>query len=88
MRVENKLIRKAKLLYSSSPRVKTLVDLLAGSPFYFWWVKKWVAWRKEKDKKGPFNLVIETSNFCNARCVMCPYRTMKRANEASQENYG
>ena len=41
-------------------------------------MKKKIAWQKERDKKGPFNLIIETSNFCNARCVMCPYRIMKR----------
>ncbi len=75
----NGIIRRIKLAYSSSSRVKTLIDWLANSRPYFWFMRGKITRQIKKDQKGPFNLVIETSNFCNARCLMCPYRTMKRA---------
>ena len=72
------LIRKLKLLYSSSPQIRQLIKKITQSNFYFWMMKKKIARQKERDKKGPFNLIIETSNFCNARCLMCPYKSMQR----------
>jgi len=72
------LIRKAKLGYSSSFSVRRLIDYITTLRPYFWIVKKRVDGQRKKDGKGPFNLVIETSNFCNAECVMCPHATMKR----------
>jgi len=80
------LIRKAKLIYSSSPLVRKWANGFAKSNFYFSLMKRRVGRQKEKDKRGPFNLVIETSSVCNARCVMCPYRTMKRAKKIMDED--
>jgi len=74
----NYLIKKTKLSYSSSSLGKKLIRRLASSPLYFKLMRVKIARQIKKDKKGPFNLVIETSNFCNARCLMCPYKTMKR----------
>ena len=79
------LIRRVKFLYSSSPRIRKFVKRFTESNLYFWIMKKKIAWQKERDKKGPFNLIIETSNFCNARCVMCPYRIMKRPKKIMDE---
>ncbi len=79
MKAKENFIRKAKLAYSSLPGVRKWANRFASSPLYFKWLKKRIARQKEKDKSGPFNLVIETSNFCNARCLMCPHSIMKRS---------
>lgn len=74
----DKITRNLKTIYSSSLVTQKLAKKISGSGPYFWITKGKIAKQKEKDKNGPFNLVIETSNFCNARCIMCPYRIMKR----------
>ncbi len=79
--MKTELIRKAKLFYSSLPWFRQLMTRLSNSPLYFYWLKHHIAHQKEKDKQGPFNLVIETSNFCNARCLMCPHRIMQRSQQ-------
>jgi len=79
------LIRKAKLWYSSSAQARQLVKRLTQSSLYSRIIRKKINHQKEEDKKGPFNLVIETSNFCNARCAMCPYQTMKRPKKIMDE---
>jgi len=80
-----RLIRKAKLIYSSSLNVRKVVERVTSSSFYFRIAKVKVKRQIEKDKEGPFNLVIETSNFCNARCLMCPYRKMRRPKKIMDE---
>lgn len=74
----NRIIRQAKLIYSSSPQAQALVKKITCSTPYFRVTRAKIKSQIKKDKKGPFNLVIETSNFCNARCLMCPYPIMKR----------
>jgi len=71
-------IRKIKFFYSSSPLFRNFFSWFASTPLYFIIMKHKISSQIKKDQKGPFNLVIETSNFCNARCLMCPYKTMKR----------
>ena len=34
---------------------------------------------KTQSKQFPQKLIIETCNYCNLRCVMCPYKAMTRA---------
>lgn len=73
------IIRKIKLFYSSSSGFGFLFDKIANSDLYCRLVKSRINSQKDKDKKGPFNLVIETSSICNAACLMCPYQSMVRS---------
>lgn len=77
-RVILRIIRQAKLVYSSFPSIQGFTKKITTSSLYYRIIKSQVERQLKKDKKGPFNLIIETSNFCNARCVMCPHRLMKR----------
>ncbi len=79
------LIRKAKLLYSSSLGIGRLVKAISSSKIYLRILKTKIINQIHKDKKGPFNLSIETTNFCNACCSMCPYRLMKRPKKIMDE---
>lgn len=81
----DKIVRRLKTIYSSSPGVQKLTKKISGSGLYFWFTKTRVNTQKEKDKTGPFNLVIETSNFCNAQCLMCPYKIMRREKKIINE---
>lgn len=72
------IIQQAKLFYSSSPKIRRLVKRISSSKLYYKITRSKIDRQRREDLKGPFNLVIETSNFCNARCVMCPYSVMKR----------
>jgi len=81
----SKIIRQAKLFYSAFPWVQKLVKRASASAFYYKISRVRIKSQKEKDLKGPFNLIIETSNFCNARCLMCPYPKMKRVKKIMEE---
>lgn len=72
-----KLIKYAKIVYSTSFIQKTL-KLLSSSPLYHLILKKIIKKQSNKDRSGPYNLLIETSSACNAHCLMCPHSKMKR----------
>ena len=74
----NEIIIKLKLAYSSRPWLRRLVKKVSNSPPYFWFARLKIKGQAKKDFQGPFNLVLETSNFCPARCLMCPHSLMKR----------
>ncbi len=75
----NKAWQKLKLIYSSRPLLRQVIKKLAKTKAYFFFVGQKVKRQSQKDTiKGPFNLVLETSNFCPARCLMCPHSLMKR----------
>ncbi|MDP3093539.1 MAG: SPASM domain-containing protein [bacterium] len=74
----DKIIRWAKLIYSSLPRVRGLAKKVSASRAYYKIVRAGIESRVRTSGKGPFNLVLETSNFCPARCLMCPHSSMKR----------
>ncbi len=44
------------------------------------WVVEWIniKWNEKNKKSVPERLYIETTNACNARCIMCPHPKMKR----------
>jgi radical SAM protein with 4Fe4S-binding SPASM domain len=71
------LIKKAKALYSATFIQKNL-KLISSSAPYLFFLQKIIAHQAPKDQFGPYNLIIETSSFCNAHCLMCPHPTMKR----------
>lgn len=72
------LIRKTKLVFSSSRTARKIIEEVVSSRLYFELMKMKIKRKIKESSRGPFNLVIETSNFCNARCLMCPHQKMKR----------
>jgi radical SAM protein with 4Fe4S-binding SPASM domain len=74
----NKVWQKLKLAYSSQPLLRQIMKKLAKTKAYFFFVRQKTKFQSQKDLQGPFNLVLETSNFCPARCSMCPHSSMKR----------
>jgi len=83
--VVNYIIRRLKLFYSSSEKFQNLARRITTSSLYFGILKARIKNQIKKDKMGPFNLVIETTNFCNARCMICPYSKMKRSKKIMTE---
>lgn len=79
------IIQQAKLFYSSSPRVRGLVKKITNSSPYYKITRAKIERQRREDQKGPFNLAIETANICNARCVMCPYRAMRRPKKIMEQ---
>jgi MoaA/NifB/PqqE/SkfB family radical SAM enzyme len=52
---------------------------LVNNPYYQNVEKALVRWKsKLYEKKPPWQVHIENTNYCNARCVMCPNPTMER----------
>ncbi len=72
-----KLIKYIKAVYSASFIQKNL-KFLSSSPLYYAVLKTIIKKQSKKDRSGPYNLLIETSSSCNARCLMCPHSFMKR----------
>jgi len=60
-----------KYLFYSSPLSK-----FVNSPFYNRFYGRLI--KKKAKRISPHILQIETSNACNARCLMCPHKSMKR----------
>lgn len=78
MKTNHDIIRRAKVLYSSSRYINRIVKQITNTRIYYLLLKTWINHQTVKSKNGPFNLVIELTNLCNARCVMCPHQSMKR----------
>ncbi len=74
----DKIIRYAKTLYSSRPRLRDWAKKISSSKAYFYLTRLKIRSQIKKDLESPVNLVIELSSFCNARCLMCPNSPMKR----------
>lgn len=74
-----KLIRRLKNVIETNQVVSNLFDLVASTKLY----RSLIYSRIEKvtqyiKKNKQYNVIIETTNFCNARCIMCPHTIMKR----------
>jgi len=80
-----KLLRSLKTLYSAQPLTRRLVQNVSHSRIYHRLTHWRVARQSQKDLTGSFNLVIETSNLCNAHCLMCPHETMRRAQKVMDQ---
>ena len=52
--------------------------LLLKNPVYNFYYDRLLRIKMEKFKDKPFRVMIENTNFCNADCVFCPHRIMKR----------
>jgi len=80
------IIQQVKLFYSSSGLVRGLIGRITASGPYYLITKAWVSRQTKKSPRGPFNLVIETSSICNARCVMCPFPAMQRSKKVMTQD--
>ncbi|MEK6893415.1 MAG: radical SAM/SPASM domain-containing protein [Nanoarchaeota archaeon] len=67
-----------KFLLAKTPLSKTI-----NTPIYNQIYSKIV--EKKMQKSRPSILQIENTNFCNARCIMCPHTIMKRKNKVMSE---
>lgn len=74
-----KILRTLKNLIETNRFLSASFDLIASTPIY----KKIISQRIKKitsniKTNNSYHIIIETTNFCNARCIMCPHTTMKR----------
>ena len=72
------LFRRAKVIYATSPLARVVVKKITTSSTYKSLVQNRIK-AQIADRTVPLNLIIETSSLCNAACLMCPYRSLKRA---------
>lgn len=74
-----KLLRVIKNFYESNLFFSGAVDFIATLPIYEFLTKiRMRAYIKKITKSKRYNIIIETTNVCNARCIMCPHIRMKR----------
>lgn len=77
-----KLLRKIKNILETNKAAASLFDKIAGTALYrkfiYYKIKKYAS-RIKKSKR--YNVIIETTNLCNACCVMCPHSKMQRKME-------
>ena len=69
------IIRYLKFIYSVVPTVKYLEQTITKSSFYLNLTKKRIT---QQIKIQKYNVLIETTNLCNARCLMCPHKDLQR----------
>ena len=65
---------KTKRLVSSLLRSPLVIESFPYRFFYSRLVKK----KMKQFEKIPFRVMVENTNVCNANCVFCPHRIMKR----------
>lgn len=73
------IIRKIKNIIEINNKISHAFDRAASSSVY----KKVIYWKIKKYTENivntkKYNVIIETTNFCNAKCIMCPQHIMKR----------
>jgi radical SAM protein with 4Fe4S-binding SPASM domain len=73
------LLRKLKNQIETNRFLSFLFDRLAQTKIYRSFIFNKINEFIDQNKTNrQYNITIETSNFCNASCVMCPHRHMKR----------
>lgn len=81
-----KILRKVKNILETNRTTAFLFNKIAGTSLYRkiinYKIKKYADWIKESKK---YNIIIETTNLCNARCVMCPHSQMQRKTEVMND---
>lgn len=74
-----KLLRQLKNLIETNRFLSLIFDLIASTSIYQKIIKNKIKKTILSLKRNKnYNIIIETTNFCNARCIMCPHPTMKR----------
>jgi radical SAM protein with 4Fe4S-binding SPASM domain len=73
------ILRKLKNLIETNLFLSKLFDIIAGSILYKKIINKKIIGYTESIKKSKrYNVIIETTNICNAKCIMCPHTKMQR----------
>jgi len=81
-----KLLRYFKNLIEIIPGLSFIFDRLASTSIYQKIIKGKINKTISNLKKNKnYNIIIETTNFCNAQCVMCPHTIMKRSQKIMNE---
>lgn len=64
-----------------------LFDAVCSSPIYHYALRLRIkSYIKKIGKTKNFNIIIESTNICNARCIMCPYTKMRRKREVMSDD--
>lgn len=75
-----KFLRYLKNQIETNRLFSALFDLFASTSIYQKNIKNKIDKTILNLKKNKnYNIIIETTNFCNARCIMCPHPSMKRS---------
>ena len=75
-----KLLRNLKNLIETNRLLSFFFDYVASTKIYQHFIRtkinqSIVGLKKNKN----YNIIIETTNYCNAKCIMCPHTSMKRS---------
>lgn len=80
------ILRKAKIIIETNSFFSSAFDLLAGTWFYRKIIEAQISRYQRKIKADrEYNVIIETTNLCNARCIMCPHVKMKRRKQVMED---
>ena len=75
-----KILRQLKNLIETNHFLSLCFDLIASTRIYQKFIKTKIDQSIIDLKKNKnYNIIIETTNFCNAKCIMCPHTSMKRS---------
>jgi len=84
--MKEKFLLRLKTIYSFNSQLRKIISRLSNSRLYFLLLRLVIKVKSKKDlNQGPINLIIENSNFCNAACSFCPYKTMKRTKRIMEQ---
>lgn len=76
------LLRWIKNAIEGDNKVNSLFDNIAKTNLYKYIVHKNINNYLNNIKESKeYNIIIETTNICNAKCVMCPHKFMERKKE-------
>jgi len=81
-----KILRQLKNLIETNNFLSSTFDQVASTSLYKKVIKNKInktIYNLKKNKN--YNIIIETTNFCNARCIMCPHTIMKRSQKIMDE---
>lgn len=74
-----KFLRQIKNLVETNKLFSLSFDIIASTPLYQKLVQNKIKkFTSDIKKNKNYNIIIETTNFCNASCIMCPHVSMKR----------
>lgn len=74
------ILRTVKNLIEANRLLSSAFDALAGIPIYRSIISNRMnRYIRDIRVNKNYNVIIETTNICNARCVMCPHTVMKRS---------
>ncbi len=75
-----KLLRNLKNLIETNRLLSSFFDFVAKTKIYQNFIRTKINQSIIDLKKNKnYNIIIETTNYCNAKCIMCPHTSMKRS---------